>query len=283
MPSLLRFAKNRLRGPYRSMRTRYVRWRRGFGPSELSNLLRDVGIRPGDAVLMHSSATGFEGFGGSIADAIAILRQAVGDTGTLLMPTLSMTGTAIEFAESGKVFNVRTTPSQVGLVTEVFRRSPGVVRSVHPTHSVAVSGPDANWWIENHHLSGTPCGVGSPYHRLLERHGKILLAGVGIEAMTFYHCIEEILESRMPESPLTTERYVMKCKVGAGTIETASMRLYAPAVSRRRQLGPLEAELRRQGRWREGRTGTLSLIALNSDEVLRTVEEMADRGEFCYQ
>lgn len=283
MQSLLRPAKKWLRGPYRSLRTRYVRWRYGFGPPELLQSLREVGIQLNDVVLMHSAATGFEGFSGSIPDAIETVQQAVGPGGTLLMPTLSMSGSAIEFAQSGKVFNIRTTPSQVGLLTEVFRRSPDVIRSAHPTHSVAVRGPNTAWWIENHHLSGTPCGVGTPFHRLLERQGKILLAGVGISAMTFYHCIEELLESRLPESPLTSERYVMKCKLETGTIETAPMRLYVPVVSSRRRLQPLEAELRRKGRWHESRCGTLDLIALNAGEVLETVREMADRGEFCYE
>src|SRR5207245_10422219 len=100
------------------MRTRYIGWRYTFGPSDLLNLLRDIGIRPGDAVLMHSAATGFEGFSGSILDVIATMQQVLGDTGTLLMPTLSMSGSAIEFARSGKVFNVRTTASRVGIMTE---------------------------------------------------------------------------------------------------------------------------------------------------------------------
>ena len=281
MQLLSRPAKKWLRGPYRSARTRYIRWWYGFGRPELLKLLHDVGIRPGDAVLMHSAAAGFEGFHGNIPDVIAILQDALGDSGTLMMPTLSMSGSAIEFAQSGKVFNLRTTPSQVGLLTEVFRRSPDVVRSVHPTHSVAVRGPDAGWWIANHHLSGTPCGSGTPFYRLLERQGQILLAGVGISAMTFYHCIEEIVESLLPESPFTAERYVMKCKVGAETIETAPMRLYDPGVSHRRRLEPLKAELLRTGRWREGRAGTLNLIALDAGEVLEAVRNMAARGEFC--
>jgi len=278
----LRPAKKWLRTPYRSVRARYIRWRYSFGPSELLKALRDLGIQPGDAILVHSAVSGFEGFRGELPDVIATLQEAVGVNGTLLMPTLSMSGSAIEFAQSGKIFNLRTTPSQVGLLTEVFRRSPDVMRSVHPTHSVAVRGPETGWWIANHHLAGTPCGLGSPFHCLLERRGKILLAGVGISAMTFYHCIEEILESRMPESPFTAERYVMKCKVGDETVETAPMRLYAPAVSRRRQLEPLKAELLRAGKWHEGRIGTLLMIALDSAEVLEAARRMADRGQFCY-
>src|SRR5467141_553301 len=42
--------------------------------------------------------------------------------------------------ESGPLFNPASTPSQNGLLTEVFRTQPGSIRSVHATHSLAASG-----------------------------------------------------------------------------------------------------------------------------------------------
>ena len=283
LDTLVRPTKKWLRGSYRKTRTRYVRWRYRFTRADLLAALHQVGITSGDSVLVHSAITGFEGFEGRVPDIINVFQEALGSAGTLLMPTLSMSGTAIEFAMSGQIFDPRTTPSQVGLLSEVFRRSHGVQRSIHPTHSVAARGAHSDWWLESHHLAGTPCGKGSPFHRLLERNGKIVLAGTGIRALTFFHCAEELLESRMPFSPFTTERYVMRCRVAGQLIETAPMRLYAPDVSRRRRLAPLEAELRTKGLLRESRTGTLALIAVNAADVLRTLEEMAGRGVFCYE
>ena len=197
-----------------------------------------------------------------------------------MMPTLSTSGSAVDFAQSGRMFDPRTTPSQVGLLSEVFRRSPGVVRSIHPTHSVAAWGSDTDWWLRDHHLAETPCGRGTPFHRLLERNGKIALAGTGIPSMTFFHCAEELLESQMPFSPFTTERYVMTCRVNGQLMKTAPMRLYAAEVSRRRRLAPLETELRSKGRWHESRIGTLTVIVLPVAEVWRTLEEMSSRGIF---
>jgi aminoglycoside 3-N-acetyltransferase len=280
--ALLQPAKKRLRGPYQKARLRYLRLVRGFGKNSLLAALRRAGIESGDAVLVHSAMTGFDGFHGSIPDIVSVFQDAVGPAGTLLMPTLSMAGSAIEFAAGGKVFDPRTTPSQVGLLTEVFRRSPGVSRSVHPTHSVAAWGNDPQWWLADHHLADSPCGRGTPFHLLLERGGKIALAGTGIAAMTFFHCAEELLESRMPFSPFTAERYTMRCRVAGEALQSAPMRLYAPEVSRRRQLAPLETELRARGKWRESRTGTLRVIVLDAREVLRALEEMAARGVFCY-
>jgi aminoglycoside 3-N-acetyltransferase len=128
--SYVQFAKSRLRGPYRYARTRYTRWRFGFGRGELDAAIRSVGIVPGDTLFLHSGMTGFEGFHGTVAEIINAFEEAVGPEGVLLMPTFSMSGTAVDFARSGRIFDPRRTPSQMGLITEAFRRSPGVVRGV---------------------------------------------------------------------------------------------------------------------------------------------------------
>ena len=279
---ILRPVKNLLRGPYRTLHGNYLRLRYGFGADELLESLRRIGIEPGDAVLVHSGMSGFGGFRGTVPEIIQTFEKAVGPSGTLLMPTLSMAGSAIDFAKSNRVFDPRTTASQVGLLTEVFRRSPGVVRSVHPTHSVAVWGADKDWWIRGNLSADTPCGRGTPFAKLLERDGKVVLAGVPITALTYFHSAEEMLEPRMPFSQFTTERYTMRCRVDGQIVESAAMRLFDPEVSRRRQLAPLEMELRKAGRWQECRIGTLTAPVLSVKAVLQTLEEMADQGVFCY-
>jgi len=89
----------------------------------------------------------------------------------------SVPGSAVEYALGEPVFDARLTVSRMGLITEVFRRAPGVVRSVHPTHSVAVWGSRADAIVAGHELADTPCGRLTPYAKLLDYDGKILLAG----------------------------------------------------------------------------------------------------------
>lgn len=275
-------AKRWLRRQYHAARFRYVRWRCSFGPEELTDALGAAGVERGDAVLVHSGMQGFAGFTGSVPDLIRVFEDAVSPEGTLLMPTLSMRGSAMEFVRSGKTFDVRTTPSQVGMLTEVFRRSPGVIRSIHPTHSVAVWGKDAEFFAADHYLAQTPCGRGSPFFKLLERRGKIVLAGTGISSLTFYHCVEELIEPLLPQSPFTEERFVVACRSNGQLIQTVPTRFYDPGVSRRRRLQPLEAGLRGRGRWREARAGSLNLAVLDAANVLQTAKELAERGTFCY-
>ena len=282
LDSIAKPAKDILRGPYRKMRSSYIRMVHGFGPSDLLAFLRRSGIQPGDAVFVHSTMVGFRGFTGSTSDIIRVLQEAVGTGGSLLMPTLSFSGSAIDYAKKERVFDVRKTPSQVGLLTEIFRRSPGVVRSLHPTHSVAVWGADQEWWTRDHACADTPCGRGTPYQRLLEREAKIVMAGLSIAPLTFFHFAEEVLAPQMPFDPFTKERYTMRYRLNETILESAPMRLYDPEVSRRRNLTPLAAELQKAGRWLEGRVGSLTAPVLRAKQIMQTLEDMAKRGVFCY-
>ena len=54
-----------------------------------------------------------------------------------------MSGDLASYLESGATFDTLNTPSSVGVILETFRRRPNVLRSCHPTNSVAASGPAA--------------------------------------------------------------------------------------------------------------------------------------------
>src|SRR6476660_317534 len=161
----------------------FVRRNQAFSHQDLFVGLRKLGVRPGSVLLVHSSFNSFTGFTGKTTDVNLALLDSVATTGTVLMPTLPFSGTAVDYVASGPVFDARTTPSRMGLLTELFRRQPGTVRSVHPTHSVAAFGPMAEQLIADHHLTKTPCGKGTPYGRLLDTDGHILFMGTDISAM----------------------------------------------------------------------------------------------------
>ena len=141
------------------LRHQYARTFRSFTPADLRDALVQLGIAPGDVVFLHSSFDAFAGFTGKATDVIATLQSVLGAAGTLLMPTLPFTSTAVEYVRSHAAFDVVRTPSRMGLLSELFRRSSGVLRSVHPTHPVAAWGHDAAAMIAGHHLATTPCGT----------------------------------------------------------------------------------------------------------------------------
>ena len=119
---------------------------------------------------------------------IGALRAAIGPDGTLVLPTHSW-----ERAGRGDfTFDVATTPSCVGAISERFRTLPGVARSLHPTHSVAAIGPRAHALIDGHEKALTPSGEGTPYARLIDGGGQILFLGTTLDQNTAYHTLEAL-------------------------------------------------------------------------------------------
>ena len=105
--------------------------------SDIAAALRSLGVRRGGSLLVHSSLRSLGRVPGGAETVVRGLLAALGEDGTLLMPALTY-----EFVRShNPVFDVRGTPSNVGLIPEDFRLRPGTQRSIHPTHSVCAVGP----------------------------------------------------------------------------------------------------------------------------------------------
>ena len=100
---------------------------------------------------------------------------------------------------------------------------------------------------------------GSPFARLLERDGRILLLGVDIESMTFFHCIEEVLSAPCPLPPFTAEEFSLQSRDEHGVIPV-SRRASSIHPSRRRDVSASSSRwFDRGGTWAETRLGELTL------------------------
>ena len=276
-------SKRRVKSWLKHARVSFNRIWHPFTPADFGRALGAIGIRHGDSLLVHSSYDAFSGFRGKPSDILATLQEAVGPAGTIMMPTMPFTGTAVEYARSNPVLDVRRTPSRMGLLTEMFRRLPGVVRSPHPTHPVAIWGDQASTIAGDHYLARTPCGRGSPFEQLLKREGKILLLGTGIEVLTFYHFVEEELEDLLPSSPFTDEMFSLKVIGADGTVFPCETRLFDPAVSCRRKLERLAPELSRAGALRHDSVGKLDLTVFGARDVLDATRRLAGLGTYVYE
>ena len=99
--------------------------------------LRALGITTGDTVFFHSSLKSMGRVTGGPEAVIGGFLEAVGPTGTVVVPTFTLTERLGPF---GSWYDHQTTPSTVGLITETLRRRPDAQRSFHPVHSVAAVG-----------------------------------------------------------------------------------------------------------------------------------------------
>ncbi len=158
--------------------------------SDIAQGLRDLGVKRGDAVLLHSSLRSFGEVEQGADGVIDGFLDAVGAEGLVMAPTL--TGGPQFSPENPPQLDLRTAPCWTGLIAETLRKRPGAIRSVHPTHSCAVLGGRAGELTHRHFLSPTPCGAFSPYFRLAQAGGYIAMAGCGLECCTTFHTVEEL-------------------------------------------------------------------------------------------
>jgi aminoglycoside 3-N-acetyltransferase len=273
--------KRSLKRWLKQRRSQYVQRFHSFDRDQLERSLRALGLEKGDVVLAHVAYDRFEGFRGGPLSVIGVLQDILEAEGTLMMPTLPFRGSAVEFVRTQPPLDVLKTPSAMGLVSELFRRRPGVVRSVHATHPVAAWGKHAESLVSEHQLAETPCGKHSPYLNLLDFHGKILFLGVDIRSMTFFHGIEELLEPLTPFSPFTAERYDLHVRDSNGDMRTIKSRLYESSLQRDPLM--LVPGLKRRGYWHENRIGALRATLLEAGQVLEVCRDMAEQNTFCYR
>lgn len=170
-----------------------------YTKEELCNQLKQMGLKEDDTVLIHSSMKAIGQVEGG-ADTVLDVWQEYFDKGLLLLPTHTWANVNAD----NPVYDPVNTDSCVGLLTNMFRRRKGVVRSLHPTHSMAAYGLKAAEYVEGEEYHNTPCTPGGCYDRLRQRRGKILLVGVGHERNTFIHSVEEVLNipNRLADKPV---------------------------------------------------------------------------------
>jgi|SRR5437867_3594243 len=90
---------------------------------------------------------------------------------------------------NGEVFDPDETPSTVGIMTEQFRKSPGVKRSDDGIFSIAVLGSDQDYFID----VGRDCfGAQSVFEKLYDRNAWLVFIGETFD-MTYIHFIEQRL------------------------------------------------------------------------------------------
>lgn len=156
--------------------------RREIQISTAAAQLRDLGVAPGDILLVHASFRALRPVARGPLGVIEALGQALGPSGTLVMP--SWTG------DDDTPFDPATSPAaeDLGALASVFWRLPGVLRSRH-AFAFAARGPAAAEILADP-LPLPPHQVASPAGRLWQRDGRILLLGVDHDANTNLHLAE---------------------------------------------------------------------------------------------
>jgi aminoglycoside N3'-acetyltransferase len=99
--------------------------------SQLCKQLRDLGVEPGSVLLVHTSFSKIKPVEDGPLGLIAALRLALGPQGTFVMPSIT--------EDDDHLFDSKTTPCiGMEIVSDIFWRLPGVLRSDNPSAFAAI-------------------------------------------------------------------------------------------------------------------------------------------------
>jgi aminoglycoside 3-N-acetyltransferase len=216
-------------------------------PQQLTADLARLGVNPSRDLFVHSSYKSVGPVDGAAAGIIKALQDSVPQA-TLLMPSFNLIPGGTE--ARAKNWNLPTTPSTVGYLTEFFRTMPGTLRSDHYSHSVAARGPKADFYTTGHRDQtglespwdipgfGKTYGDNSPLLKLYDHNAQLLMLGVDYHSATFMHVAETIDFNRrknLGANPNSAYFFIDRlhmgqwvdrhCDVATGTVGQACCRL----------------------------------------------------------
>lgn len=199
----------------------------------------ELKISKGSIVFIHSSVDNLN-IKFDTLRLLEILLETVGEEGTLVFPCWHFTYRAEDYLRSGKVFDVRRSPSALGMLSEMARRYPGAKRSLHPTNSIVTIGKNAEAIVGSHHLDMYPCGEKSPYYLAMQMGG--IIAGIGVNAnfMSFVHCPEDVMKQQFPIKTRLDEVFEAKIKKEDGSVETIKTLAAHPQIKNNDIIGFLK-------------------------------------------
>lgn len=149
---------------------------------------RALGIEEDDTIFVHSAYStlsrapgGVEGGPQTVIDAIL---DVIGPAGTLIMPTFNY-----DFLR-GTPWDIRTTPSQMGILTELVRNDPRAKRMFHAIYSMAAIGKHADEVAE--HNANDCFGESTIFSKFRQWDAKLLILGLPYsKSITFLHHCEQ--------------------------------------------------------------------------------------------
>ncbi len=228
--------------------------------------LRTLGVREGDILLTHSSFKSLGGCENGADTVVSAMLEAVGKTGTVVFPTLCQK----DWDHVYENWHLDA-PSDVGYLTNYFRKLEGAKRSDQATHSVAAMGALADTLTATHGQSGlrygifgdTPFSADSPWQKMYERDAKVLFLGCSVKACTFRHLAEYIV----------MEEYLERIK-GSPDCEALKAEVWHYTKYKDHGVWPhikspyLEEVLKGEGKWRETTCGDATLALVSSRDFV---------------
>ncbi len=239
--------------------------------------LRNSGINPTGVLMVHSSVKSVGECENGADDILDALIEFM-ENGLLVLPAHTWDTVVWTSFDSGNtpvgennVYDPAETPSCVGVLTNLFLKRNGVVRSLHPTHSVAAAGKNAAEFVKGEELTNSPCPRNGCYGKLYDLNAQILFLGCGLTKNTFLHGVEEWnnIPGRLTEKPQT-----LYIKTGKGLIECPQYRHYFPGGDVSENYGKVEKDLLEAGAADYFKIGDAGCVLLSAVKTADTVGKL---------
>jgi aminoglycoside 3-N-acetyltransferase len=255
-----------------------------FDTAALREHLEERIGRDFEILMVHSSVNHMKPmYTGTPLDFVRMLVEWCGPDRTLVMPAFYFGDPAIGGAHATfrqrPRFDVRRTPSQMGLATELFRRMPGVVASRNPVYRMSALGPLAKALAEGHERAANPCGPGTPFEFMAQRDARIIGIGKPIQVMTQVHHAEEVMGDAFPVPASRGEPLEMTIVDGA---EEIPFRLGGRSLQGRLDVWKLR-KMMPVDRLQEWSFHHVPMFAARAGEVTAAVIDAARRGFTLYE
>ncbi len=177
---------------------------------DVKTAVERLGVTEGDTLLVHSS---FKSLGETENGADTVIRglqSALGKSGTLIFPTLC----SKDWEHVYENWHLDA-PSDIGYLTNYFRKLPDARRSNQATHSVAAIGPKAEYLTATHGESGLRYGIygntcfssDSPWEKMYQMNTKVLFLGCSIRSCTMRHLAEYMFMEECLEKAKKSPNY----------------------------------------------------------------------------
>ena len=249
---------------------------------KLVSAFKEAGIDPKKDLLVHSSLSKIGYVEGGASTVVNALLEFLQPSSTLLMPTSPVV--TLQAEHNLDIYDVATTPSKMGSITEFFRSNIAMYRSAHPLEPVAAFGPRAKEYTALHHTDDTAYGVNSPWLKHMEFAGQILYLGTTlINSGTSLHAVEDFITHEKFKFPIYLDQRRTFHVVYEGRRLDITSTVHNPEWSRKRQCDGLIPLLEEKGCLKRiviGEAPSLLVDAAKMKSIL--LEEYAKRGVTMY-
>ncbi len=281
------------------LRTKYYTLRRKlapilclkYGTFDTTSLRKHLEQRLGsdfEILMVHSSVNHMlPYYKGNPLELVRMLIDFCGPNRTLVMPAFYFgdpkIGTVHETFKACPIFDLKKTPSQMGLATELFRRSRGVIQSRHPVYRVSALGPLAKELVQGHENATGPAGFGSPFEYMAARNTLVIGIGKSFHVMTQVHHVDEIMGDTFPvprNTKNTNQSPTPSVTVVDGE-EKIPVNLKGGGIQWRYNVAKLPSLLK-EGELECWKFHNVPLFAANAQNVTKSLIEAAKKGKTLY-